>query len=269
VPKPYASAADRRGWEALDRELDAWQASGRCATLWWRDDDACSDSPALQRLLAIARRNDVPAAVAAIPATTDATLFDAIAAVEQATIVQHGYAHANHAPQGERAAELGSHRPAAACVDELARGQAELRRRFGNRFAAVLVPPWNRVATGLLPALPPAGLHGLSCFGPRGTATPCAGLVQVNTHVDLIAWKRGRAFIGVDSAIERLVAHLSARRTGGVDAAEATGVLTHHLAFAAAAWEFVDALCARTRGHPAAMWLDVGALFGEAPAFAT
>src|SRR6476469_10142620 len=94
VPKPYASAADRRGWEALDRVLDAWQASGRCATLWWRDDDACSDSPALQRLLAIARRNDVPAAVAAIPATTDATLFDAIAPIDQATIIQHGYAHA-------------------------------------------------------------------------------------------------------------------------------------------------------------------------------
>jgi hypothetical protein len=109
-------------------------------------------------------------------------------------------------------------------------------------------------AVDLVPALPAAGLHGLSCFGPRSVATPCAGLVQVNTHVDLIAWKRGRAFIGVDSAIERLVAHLSARRIGSVDAVEATGVLTHHLTFDPAAWDFVDALCARTRGHAGATW---------------
>jgi hypothetical protein len=255
-------------WQALDRELDAWQASGRRATLWWRDDDACSDSPALQRLLAIAHHNDVPVAVAAIPATADAALVDAIAPIDEATIVQHGFAHANHAPHGERAAELGNHRDVGACVDELARGHAALQRGFGSRFAAVLVPPWNRISAGLLPALAPVGLCGLSCFGPRGTAAPTAGLIQVNTHVDLIAWKRGRAFIGVDSAIERLVAHLSARRTGSVDAAEATGVLTHHLVFTPAAWDFVDALFARTRRHGAVTWLDVRALFGEACALA-
>jgi hypothetical protein len=267
--KPPEWGADATGWDALDRELDAWRAAGRRATLWWRDDDACSDSPALQTLLGIARRNDVPVAVAAIPATTDATLFDAIAPIDQATILQHGYAHANHEPHGERAAELGSQRAVATRIDELAAGRTALLRRFGNRFAAVLVPPWNRVCLDLVPALPAAGLHGLSCFGPRSVATPCAGLVQVNTHVDLIAWKRGRAFIGVDSAIERLVAHLSARRTGRVDAVEATGVLTHHLTFDPAAWDFVDALCARTRGHAGATWVDVRALFEGSKVVAT
>jgi hypothetical protein len=252
-------------WDDLDRELDAWQAAGRRATLWWRDDDACSDTPALQRLLHIARENDVPVALAAIPAKADATLIDAIGASAHATIVQHGYAHANHQPTGERAAELGSQRSVAECIGELGTGRVALQRRFGSRFQAVLVPPWNRIAGALVSALPSAGLTGLSCFGTRETATPCASLCQVNTHVDLIAWKRDRAFIGVESAIARLVAHLAARRAKRVDAAEATGVLTHHLVFTPESFDFVDALCARTRRHPAVTWLDVSALFAVPP----
>jgi len=252
-------------WDDLDHELDAWEDAGRRATLWWRDDDACSDTPALRRLLHIAGENEVPIAVAAIPARADATLVDAVGASVYATIVQHGYEHANHQPAGERAAELGSHRSVAECLDELGNGRVALQRLLGSRFHAVLVPPWNRIAGALVSELPSAGLTGLSCFGPRETAAPSARLWQVNTHVDLIAWKRQRAFIGVDSAIARLVAHLAARRSGTVDGAEATGLLTHHLVFTPDAFDFVDALCARTRSHPAVKWLDVTVLFDAAP----
>ena len=248
-------------WDELDRELDTWRATGRHATLWWRDDDACSDTPALQRLLSIASEHDVPVAIAAIPARADATLVDAIGASVRATIVQHGYAHANHQPAGERAAELGDRRSVAECIEELGTGRVALERRFGDRFDAVLVPPWNRIAAELVAELPSAGLVGLSCFGPRETAMPSTGLCQVNTHVDLIGWKRDRAFIGVDSAIARLVSHLAARREGSVDADEATGVLTHHLVFTPDAWDFVDVLCGRTRRHQAVQWLDARALF--------
>ena len=172
--------------------------AGRRATLWWRDDDACRDSPALQRLLDIARRNDVPVAVAAIPATTDATLFDAIAPIDQATIVQHGYAHANHAPHGERAAELGGQRGVATRIDELAAGRTALLRRFGDRFAAVLVPPWNRVCLDLVPAFPAADCTACRASVRAASRRRARAWSQVNTHVDLIAWRRDRAFIGVD-----------------------------------------------------------------------
>jgi len=248
-------------WEDLDRELDHWGSLDRRATLWWRDDDACADTPALQRLLSVARTNDVPVAVAAIPAAADETLAAAIVAVRQATIVQHGYAHANHAPPMERAAELGLHRPAIACLAELASGRQALMRRFDDRFAPIVVPPWNRIDAALLPGLPSIGIRGVSGFGPRKTASPHPGLAQVNTHVDPIAWRRDRAFIGDASALERVVGHLRARRMREVDPAEATGLLTHHLVFSDAAWTFVDALIARTRRHAAAAWLDTGALF--------
>ena len=34
-------------WGDLARELDAWAADGRRATLWWRDDDAAHAGPEL------------------------------------------------------------------------------------------------------------------------------------------------------------------------------------------------------------------------------
>ena len=253
-------------WIALDRELDQWLAQERRATLWWRDDDACGDTPALQRLLAIARTHDIPVAIAAIPAQCDATLAGAVASVGQATIVQHGYAHANHAPAGERAAEFGHHRPLDERLDEVANGRRALARRFGERFSAVLVPPWNRIDAAALPALPSVGIHGVSCYGPRTPAPAHGAVAQVNTHVDLIAWRRDRAFIGEASALERVCAHLRARRVGEVDPAEATGVLTHHRVTTDAAWAFLDALFDRTRRHAAAAWLDVPTLFATTDA---
>lgn len=249
------------GWQRLARELDAWRDSGRRATLWCRDDDACRDSAALRRLLGIARDMQIPVALAAIPAALEASLADAVTASELATVVQHGYAHRNQAPAGARKWELGAHRPVSAIVAELDEGRAVLARVFGERFAPVLVPPWNRIAPEVVRQLPDAGFRGLSTFGPRPGTHPAPGLLQCNTHVDLIAWRSGRVFVGEDRATERLVEHLKARREGAADPAEPSGLLAHHLDLDEAGWRFLADLMARTRGHAAAEWLDVRAAF--------
>ena len=159
-------------FDALDRELDRWEALGRRATLWLRDDDACSDSPALRRLFAIAGEHAVPVTIAAIAATADSTLVDALGVCDEATVVQHGYAHRNHAPPGERSAELGDGRDVRARLDELYRGRARLAQAFRERFAPILVPPWNRAGDALLPHLAAGGVGGRTRVGPR--ATPAA-----------------------------------------------------------------------------------------------
>ena len=248
-------------WHALDSELDLWKASGCHAQLWWRDDDACRDSPALSRLLAVAATANVPVGLAVIPALLEDSLDDALRQARTVTVLQHGYAHRNHASAGERNWELGDHRPAEAAVAELVSGRSDLARRFGTRFVPVLVPPWNRIDARVVMQLPVAGYSGLSTFGPRAAAAPAPGLVQCNTHVDVIAWGRGRLFIGADAAIDRLVAHLRARRLRAVDPAEPTGVLTHHLDLQDEAWQFVAELIARTRAHGAATWIDAGTAF--------
>ena len=252
-------------FDVLARELDAWSATNRRATFWWRDDDAESDSPKLRRLLGIARAHDVPIAIAAIPAGADRTLAAAVADCAPAQVVQHGYAHANHAPPGERSAELGTHRGVRECIAELDRGREALRTLFAHRFTPVLVPPWNRIAGEVVDALADAKLHGLSCFGARETPAPAPGVVQANTHVDLIAWRRDRRFIGVAAAVERLAAHLRARREQAADAAEPTGILTHHRVFDDGAFAFVDACCGFLHNHRAAAWVGVDAIFSAPP----
>ena len=86
-------------WRILSEELDAWAAAGRAATLWWRDDDAVEPSAALERLLGLAAARDVPIALAAIPARASEALARGIeTAGARVTLLQHGYAHRNHAP---------------------------------------------------------------------------------------------------------------------------------------------------------------------------
>jgi hypothetical protein len=248
-------------WHRLEAELDAWGEAGRRATLWCRDDDAIRDSPALRQLLRIADASDVAIGLAVIPAAIEACLADAVSASPKVTVLQHGYAHRNHASPPARRCELGIERPVAETLAELVAGRGRLEREFGARFATVLVPPWNRIDPEVVMALPRGGFHGLSCIGPRVAAMPVHGIVQSNVHVDLIAWRTNRAFAGTDVAIDRLVGHLRARREGGADAAEASGILTHHLDMDDAAWTFVTELLTRTREHSAVAWLEVGAVF--------
>ena len=253
-------------WDGLARELARWREAGRTPTFWLRDDDACRDTHALARLLRIAGEHAVPLALAVIPATLEPDLAQALAAHARVSVLQHGYAHVNHAAPGARACELGAGRSPAAVVQELVAGRERLTAEFGARFLPALVPPWNRIDAVVVTRLPAAGYRGLSTFGPRAAADSPPGLARCNAHVDPIGWRHDRAFIGLDKALERTVAHLRARRDGAVDAREPTGILTHHLAFDAPAWSFLDALLARTRAHRAAQWLCAGPIFAAAAA---
>jgi hypothetical protein len=248
-------------WQMLEAELGHWRSASRRATFWCRDDDASRDSLPLERLLEIADRAALPIALAAIPAALERSLVGALAGSQFVIVVQHGYAHRNHAPPEERKMELGLHRDAEETIAELVRGADILRDAFDRRFAAVLVPPWNRIAAPIVARLPEAGFSGLSTLGPRKERSAAAGLVQCNTHVDLVAWRRDRTFVGVEAALDRVVAHLRARREGAEDAGEATGVLTHHIDMSEPGWEFVVELVARTR-EQGAVWIDARSAFG-------
>ncbi len=257
-------------WRDLEAELDAWALAGREATFWWRDDDAVEPTAALERLLALSGDSGVPLAVAVVPGrSADALARRLAAAAGIATVLQHGYAHCNHAPADEKKAELGSHRPATAVCEELARGAALMAALFESGALPILVPPWNRIALELLPMLPDLGFTGLSTYGPRPTAAPVAGLVQANTHVDIMRWDAPRGFLGEAEALGLLCGHLRARRDaaghGGVDTEEPTGLLTHHLAHDGAAWAFLARLMPLLGRYGAARALTAAEAFGAIP----
>jgi len=72
------------------------------------------------------------------------------------------------------------------------------------------------------------------------------GLLQVNTHLDLMDWRGHRGFVGEDAALATLVRALGAGRITG----EPVGVLSHHLAMDEGAWDFLRSLMGRARTMP-------------------
>ncbi|MCW5747455.1 MAG: polysaccharide deacetylase family protein [Alphaproteobacteria bacterium] len=254
-------------WSDLDDELARWTADGRPVTLWWRDDDAVATTPALERLLLLRRRYDIGLGLAVIPASLESSLAPRLRNEgDGITVLQHGYAHQNHAPVGDKKIELGSHRPAPIVIGELGTGQMALARTFGDRFLPVLVPPWNRMAPALVPALPEIGFRGLSAFGLRTRAQPVRGLRQVNAHVDVIAWRGTRGFVGETTALTALVGHLRLRRTSRQAPAiadEPTGVLTHHLKHDDDTWTFLETLWNRLRAHGGVSIVAPSQIFGS------
>jgi len=249
------------GWEALADELGAWQARKQVPDFWLRDDDAMAPSPALDRLFELTGPGNVPLALAVIPAGADEALARKLENAPWVTVLQHGYAHRNHAGADDKKCELGSARPAEHVIAELAVGRQSLETLLGARALPVLVPPWNRIAPHLVPMLPEIGYAGLSRFGPRERKYAAARLAQINTHVDIIDWRGTRGFVGEEAALGAIVAHLAARRTGDVDAGEPTGIMTHHRDHDEACWAFLSQLLKSLEGR--CMWRSAVALFGE------
>lgn len=246
-------------YASLTQVLDRFAAAGRSATLWWRDDDAAAVSPDLERLLALAARHGVPLALAVVPAAASEALARRLAAESDAVcVLQHGYAHQNHAAPPDKKIELGPQRPAQMVIGELATGWLRLESLFAGRALPVLVPPWNRLAPFLVPVLPELGYRGLSQFGPRKRVMPVQHLQQVNCHVDPIDWHGTRGFVGRPAAVTALVAALARRLDDpqGAAAEEPTGLMTHHAVHDAGLWEFLDEVLMVTRHHPAARWLS-------------
>lgn len=247
-------------WKSLREELRRWQEAGLEATFWWRDDDAQDATAQLDRLLRVSAALGVAPAFAVIPAGATATLAERLREVPHVDVLQHGYAHANHAPAGEKTMELGAHRPLQAVADELLAGRQCLAA-LPLASLRVLVPPWNRIDRRLLGWLGVHGFVGVSTFAPRESAVDAQGLRHVNTHVDPIAWQVDRGFCGEAPALQQVLAHLQARRAGSADRQEPTGLLTHHLVQDERCWEFCDRLITETQAFGNVAWVTARTLF--------
>jgi peptidoglycan/xylan/chitin deacetylase (PgdA/CDA1 family) len=249
--------AETEAWSDLADELDRWGEAGREARFWWRDDDAVAVTPQLDSLLQLV--GDVPLALAAIPAFLEHSLADALRTRPNVAVLQHGWSHLNHQPVGKKS-EFPASRDAAEVGAELRAGAARLRDLFGSRFVPILAPPWNRFAAEFLPLLAPAGLAALSGMASSQTVPDESGIRRIGVHLDPVAWKTDRGFIGTQAALGLLLAHLRAQRQCGAEPAPAIGVLTHHLVMDGATVAFVEQLMAMLAEHPAARWVAAGEL---------
>ena len=240
-------------WTALDRELVAWARAGLTLPLWWRDDDAIEPTLALGQLADLAQRVGLPVHLAVIPTFAQNTLRDVVDGKNLIPVV-HGWSHQNHAADGEKKAEYPTLRPLAHMTSEAANSLLHLSNLFGDTLCPMFVPPWNRVSPGLIAELPKLGYTILSTFTPRTQPDAAAGLRQINTHLDPIAWHAGKSLIDPDALIAQVAQHLADRRTGLCDADEPYGILTHHLVHDPAIWAFIEQLILRLMQGPAYAW---------------
>jgi predicted glycosyltransferase len=248
-------------WRSLDEALARAADAGRVPAFWWRDDDAVAATPALDRLLAMARRCRAPVALAAIPARAEPSLRERLADEPLIQVLVHGLRHANHAPDLAKKAEFGPHRPLARLADDAARALEEAGARLGPGWLPVFVPPWNRVAPDLVPLLPRLGFCGLSAFKDRKAASPAPGLVQANAHLDPIDWHGGGSLRDPAHVVAELSRAILARLDGGADAAEPIGILTHHLVHDPAVWHFCESLADRLAGRAGLRYLFATEVF--------
>ena len=244
-------------WQALQAELDRWQADGKTIRFWLRDDDAVAPSEALDRLISLSEAHAAPVLLAVIPRGATEALAKRLRDAPTITACTHGYAHLNHAPSTEKKQELGAHRPLEDITEELRDGASRLHDLFGMRLAPVLVPPWNRIAPDVIAQLPALGFRGLSAFGDKGASGAPEGLTLLPTHLDIMDWHGTRGGRPHGDLVAELVQRLAAKRVNGDTT---VGILAHHLVHDEQAWSFLSDLLRITAAHPAARWVDIGNL---------
>ncbi|HVB17054.1 MAG TPA: polysaccharide deacetylase family protein [Stellaceae bacterium] len=253
---PCVDTATEAGWSDLVDELDRWGAAGRVATMWWRDDDAVTATPQLDSLLHLA--GGVPIALAVIPALALPDLANALSGAPQVAVLQHGWQHVSHAGRGKKS-EYPEGRSAAVVEAEIGAGRARLKALFGCRALPVFVPPWNRFAAEFVPLLRRRGIAVLSAMARAPAAALPAGLAAIDVHLDVVAWRGDRGFVGTGAALAALIGHLRAGRVGETRATGPVGILTHHRVMDGATATFLGRLVELTCAHAAVRWVSAAA----------
>ncbi|MCJ2133844.1 glycosyl transferase family 28 [Methylobacterium sp. J-026] len=240
------------GFQALRRALDAIAGRGLSVPFLWRDDDAVTATPALDRLIGLAQTRGTPILLAAIPDGIDAALARRLEMAPEMRVAVHGLAHRNHAPPGAKPAEFGADRPLSDLRADAAAGLRIARERISESILLpVFVPPWNRLAPALAALLPELGYRGLSAVpGP-----PIPGLRRIDATLDPIDWRGTRSLREPEAMLRALADDITRVPDRPI------GLLTHHLVQDAAVWRFVEDLLAVLLGHPAVRVPDPRRLF--------
>jgi len=220
------------GWDGFAEEV-----ARRKPVFWLRDDDAVTVTPALERLLSFG----VPVALAVIPDLAEASLFR-----KDVAFLQHGCDHRNRAAAGEKKTEFPAREPIAEALDRLRASRERLVAMGGSKVLPVVAPPWNRMRRELAAELPSIGIRGLSGYGKE---QPIPGVMQVNTQVDIVAWREGKRFVGEDEAVGLAMTYVTGNKP--------VGWLTHHAVHDEAAWAFLERLFAL----PGPRWTGAAELF--------
>ncbi len=236
-------------WQEFENELTLWQEANLQPKFWWRDDDASKPGVKLKQLADISC--GLPVSLAIVPNWLDykqplAPWLDLH--FDNAIVIQHGWAHKNHTKPNQKKSEFCGNRPIKDNINDIIKGDRLLKSIFKQRYQAVFVPPWNRISDNVIAELSTIGYLALSTYG--ATNNNLDKPIRLNSHVDIINWRKGHKFIGEYNAIKHYINHLAAKRLiftaksverniVNININEPTGILTHHMDHDNNCWQFL------------------------------
>lgn len=226
-------------FDALTAELAQWKELGALPHFWIRDDDVQDVTDELYRLLRVAERFGRKIALAVIPSGTTDRLVNLLRGSAFAIAWQHGNRHLWQDPDRDYSrGEFGIGRDLDALAADACAGKRAMDKAFGqDGWEKVFVPPFHALDPEFKALLPALGYIGLSAGNPP---TPKLLTVkEANAAIDLMNWKQ-RRFAGADKIVAQVVDELRLQRARPRQFREPIGILTHHLAFDEACWEFLD-----------------------------
>jgi len=205
----------------LDPVRAALDAVPSRVAFFLRDDDAGWEDQKLCRLLDLVTYFHVAIDVAAIPTAISPSLAVELRAFLTAgtpfvAVHQHGFAHANHEPDG-RNCEFGASRPRERQRQDLTEGRERLQDTLGRALPPIFTPPWNRCTRDTAECLVELGFQVLS----RDLSAEPFGLAPLDELPVCLDWS-GRRGAGI-GAVYR--GEAIARR---IASGQPVGIMLHH-----------------------------------------
>lgn len=238
--------------------VSALDARTTPVTIFWRDDDAGWDTPALERLVERFHRQRVPVDLAVIPAELDRSLADRLLDWRATGLVglhQHGFSHHNRQTTG-RKCEFGSARPLGRIAADIARGRRRLDDLLGDAADPIFTPPWNRCVDDVADVLATLGFRAISRDRSAGTIGH-PGLAELPVAVDWFGSHRG-----VRWARSELGRRLAAELIGDGP----VGIMLHHAVSDADELRHLEDLLGVLGDHPKARSVPMRALVAQVSA---
>ena len=142
-------------------------------------------------------------------------------------IVQHGWVHENHAPEGKAPCEFGALRAYESQREDIRKGLVKMREAFGEYFTPAFVPPYHGYDENTLRVLHEEGIHLFSA-GARRKAHH-QGVLNIPGSVSFTRYEKDgtKAILDAGEMARALLMSVGRRPL--------CGIWTHHMDFYGAA----------------------------------
>jgi hypothetical protein len=248
----------KRSQAWLDPVRKALDGAAAPLVCFFRDDDVGRRADRLRELLDLFAERALPLDLAVIPAVLNAPAAEDLRRrIERSAgrlgAHQHGYAHVNHEPAGERKCEFGPSRSHSDQLRDVDTGRRRLDLLLGPVAEPIFTPPWNRCTAATGSCLVELGFEILSR---EASAAPLdvPGLHELPVGVDWLKRRDGTRL--PHEAIAALAA-------GAVERGGPVGVMFHHAEMDAAELEAAAELLTTLGEHERTRCLRMRAVAGR------